>query len=617
MKKTIRNMVLLTVPVIAFMLIGFTGSVPAKKSANEKKAETLLAQMTLDEKIGQMTQVDIAALDNDEDISTLAIGSMLSGGDSDPADISAKGWADTFDKYQSIALKTRLKIPIIYGIDAVHGNNNVNGAVIFPHNVGLGCTNNAALVEKTSRIIAEEVRGTGTQWAFAPCIAVPQNERWGRTYEGFGENPKLIKKMATASVKGLQGKNLASPTSVLACAKHFLGDGGTTNGIDQGNTECDETTLRKIHMTGYIDAIKAGVGSIMVSYSSWNGQKMHGNKHLLTDVLKGELGFKGILVSDWAAIDQLSPDFKKDVEISINAGLDMIMIPNGSAKPNNYKEFIMNMKELVAEGKIPMSRIDDAVLRILKVKYDMDLFAHPMTDRKLTEKVGSAEHRMVAREAVRQTLVLLKNKNNVLPVSKSAKRIHVAGIGADNIGMQCGGWTIGWQGAMGNIISGGTTILQALKSTAGKTTNVTYSENGTGATGADLGVVVIGETPYAEMKGDKEDLSLSEKDIAVIEEVKKAGIPVVVILLSGRPLIIEPILNKVDAFVVAWLPGTEGQGIADVLFGDYNFKGTLSHSWPKTMAQIPVNIGDKNYDPLFKYGFGLQYEIKKVAVSKK
>ena len=338
-----------------------------------RQVETLLSQMTLDEKIGQMTQVDMNGLKDKADIQKYFLGSMLSGGDSDPADITARGWLKACEEYQSWALKTRLKIPLIYGIDAVHGHNNVDGAVIFPHNIALGATHNPALVRKAARITALEVAGTGIQWAFAPCVAVAQNERWGRTYESFGESPDLVSELGVAAVEGLQSR-LPGGGSVLACAKHFAGDGGTFNGIDQGDTICDEAVLRKLHLGPYVAAIKAGVGSIMVSYSSWNGQKMHGLKYLLTDVLKGELGFQGFLISDYAAIDQLGSDYKSDIEKSINAGLDMVMIPNGPSQKNNYVEFIALLKELVNEGKVPPARINDAVRRILRVKCTIGLF---------------------------------------------------------------------------------------------------------------------------------------------------------------------------------------------------------------------------------------------------
>lgn len=575
--------------------------------AVEKQAGELLAKMTLEEKIGQMVQADILALAKKEDIATHAMGSLLSGGGSDPKDITPKGWADTYDEYQACALQTRLKIPLIYGIDAVHGHNNVNGAVIFPHNVGLGATRNADLVERAARAIAAEVAGTGIDWTFAPCVAVPRDERWGRTYEGFGETPELAAQMGAAFVRGLQGERLSDPASILACAKHYLGDGGTTGGKDQGNTECDEATLRRIHLPGYVAAIKAGAGSIMISYNSWNGAKMHGHKRLLTDVLKGELGFRGFLVSDWAGIDQLPGDYKSDIETSINAGLDMVMIPNGPGKANNYAEFATLLKQLVTEGKVPQARIDDAVRRILRIKIEMGLSERPMTDRGLLAKVGSAEHRAVARECVRQSLVLLKNANRALPLARGLKRLHVVGRAADDLGMQCGGWTIEWQGKKGRVVEGGTTVLAALKQALGAE-KVTFAADGAGAAGADAVVAVIGEEPYAEMKGDRPDLALAAEDLAALRAAKAAGKPLAVVLFSGRPMILGEALEMADAFVAAWLPGTEGAGVTDVLLGDAKPVGKLPHTWPKSMAQIPINQGDAAYEPLFPYGFGLTYE---------
>lgn len=562
--------------------------------------EELLSRMTLDEKIGQMTQADRGALTSEQDIKNYFLGSLLSGGGSAPSDNSPSGWADMYDRYQSYALQSRMRIPIIYGIDAVHGHNNVKGAVIFPHNIGLGCTDNPQLVEQAARVTAEEVAGTGIDWTFAPVVAVVRDERWGRTYEGFGEDPALVQTMSSAAVKGFQGTSLDATGSILACAKHYLGDGGTTGGDDQGNTAVDEQTLRAIHLPGYLAAIEAGAGSIMVSFSSWNGQKMHGHKYLLTDVLKGELGFKGFLVSDWRGIDQLPGDYTSDVETSINAGLDMIMVPE------RYKEFISTAKNLVTQGRIPMSRIDDAVRRILKVKIEMGLFERPYTDRTLTATVGSVEHRQVARECVRQSSVLLKNEPNTLPLAKTLSRIHVAGKNADDLGNQCGGWTISWQGSSGNITTG-TTILQAIKNAVSPSTSVTYSRDGLGATGADVCIVVIGERPYAEGNGDRSDLRLDNEDVLAVKNVSDTGIPTVVVLISGRPLQISGQLDSSDAFIAAWLPGTEGDGVADVLFGDYAPTGKLSHSWPLAMSQIPINVGDVVYDPLFPYGFSLGY----------
>jgi len=489
---------------------------------------------------------------------------------------------------------------LIYGVDAVHGHNNVYTAVIFPHNIGMGCTRNPLLVEEAARATAEEVAGTGIDWTFAPCIAVSQNEKWGRTYEGFGETAELSEMMSAAAVRGYQGTDLSNPATILACTKHFVGDGGTTNGIDQGNTEVDEQTLRSVHMSGYLSAIEAGVGSIMVSYSSWNGQKMHGNKYLLTDVLKGELGFEGFLVSDWSGIDQLPGDYASDIENSINAGLDMIMVPD------RYVEFIQSLTMLVNQENIPLSRINDAVKRILKIKFKLGLFENPYTNSAYTATIGSQEHRQIARKCVRESLVLLKNENSILPLPKDSISIHVAGKNGDNLGNQCGGWTISWQGSGGDITYG-TNILQAIHLATGSNAVISYSYDGSGAFGADVGVVVIGEDPYAEGMGDRTDLSLDLEDISAVNNVKNAGIPVVVILISGRPMIIESVLSMCDAFVAAWLPGSEGLGVTDVLFGDYAPNGKLSHSWPRNMAQIPVNVGDPNYDPLFPYGYGLTY----------
>lgn len=565
-----------------------------------ERVEQLLSEMTLDEKIGQITQAERNALTSIADIKNYFLGSLLSGGGSAPSDNSAQGWADMYDLFQQAALQTRLKIPIMYGIDAVHGHNNVFGATIFPHNIGLGCTRNPQLIQEAARVTAEEVAGTGIDWTFAPCIATVRDERWGRTYEGFGESPELSIMMADASVRGYQGTDLADYGNVLACAKHFLGDGGTSGGDDQGNVSADEQTIRQLHLQGYISAINAGVKSIMVSYSSINGQKMHGNKYWITDVLKGELGFKGFVVSDWQGIDQLPGDYKSDVQNSINAGIDMVMVPN------NFKDFIQYLKELVNENKVSIDRINDAVRRILTVKFELGLFEKPFTDRSLTSTVGSLQHREVARRCVRESLVLLKNQNNFLPLSKNLTRIHIAGKNAVDIGNQCGGWTISWQGQSGDITLG-TSVYLGIKSAVSNSTIVTYSFDGTNAQGADLGILIIGETPYAEGNGDRQDLSLDAQDMAAINNFKAAGIPYVIILISGRPMIIDNVIEDCNAFVAAWLPGTEGQGIADVLFGDYNFTGKLSHSWPRSMNQIPINIGDTNYDPLFPYGFGLTY----------
>jgi beta-glucosidase len=410
-----------------------------------------------------------------------------------------------------------------------------------------------------------------------------------------------------AAVRGLQGNQLSPDSaSVLACAKHFIGDGGTQNGTDQGNTVCDEATLRKLYLPPYIAAIKAGVGSIMVSYSSWNGKKMSGSKFLVTDVLKGELGFRGFVVSDWAAIDQLSPDYKNDVEASINAGLDMVMIPKGPDEPNNYVEFITDLKDLVVEGRVSQARIDDAVRRILRIKFEMGLFTNPYTDPALTAEIGSAAHREVARQCVRESLVLLKNDNKSMPLSKNLKHLVVVGAAADDLGIQCGGWTISWQGQAGNVTHGGTTILTAIRNTVTPGTIVTFSPDGNGVKGADAVVVVVGELPYAESKGDRDDLNLPPADVALVEKARSAGAPVVTVLLSGRPLVLGSAMDASDAFIAAWLPGTEGQGIADVLFGDFKPTGKLPRQWPRNNGGLATTGGNlSDMGTLFPNGFSL------------
>jgi len=571
--------------------------------AADSRVESLLAQMTLDEKIGQMVQPDVHALQEAADIQKYFLGSLLNGGGGGPSNNVPQVWWQVVTDYQPWALKTRLKIPLLYGVDAVHGHNNVDGAVIFPHNIGLGAAHNPDLVEQAAHITALEVAGTGIRWAFAPCIAVAQNERWGRTYESYGDSPQLVAQLGAAAVRGFQGGQLSDASTVLACAKHFIGDGGTENGVDQGNDVCDEATLRKLYLPPYQAAIQAGVGSIMVSYSSWNGKKMHANQHLLTDVLKGELGFTGLLVSDWAAIDQISPDYKTDVESSINAGLDMIMIPYGPGHPNNFVEFIQDLKQLVAENKVPLARIDDAVRRILRIKFQMGLFANPYPDPALTAAIGNAAHRAVARECVRQSLVPLKNDQHTLPLAKNLKRLAVVGGAADDIGIQCGGWTITWQGQSGNTIHGGTTILSAIRHTVSPGTKVDFSRDGNDLTGADAVVVVVGELPYAEMKGDRTDLRLTAKDVALVEKAKSAGAPVVTVLLSGRPLILGRALDASDAFLAAWLPGTEGQGVADVLFGDYQPTGRLPRPWPRSNDGAPTAPTQAAATPQFPPGY--------------
>ncbi|MSU58860.1 MAG: beta-glucosidase [Pedosphaera sp.] len=586
---------------LAALLLGCVNSRAA--SDVDARVGSLLAQMTLAEKIGQMTQVDSAALPDKSHIQKYFLGSVLSGGGSDPADNSPQSWLNLTAECQSWAAKTRLKIPLLYGVDAVHGHNNVLGAVIFPHHIGLGATRNPALVESAARVTAEEIAGTGINWTFAPCIAVAQDARWGRTYESFSDSPELTGELGAAAVRGFQ-KN-----SILACAKHFVGDGGTRGGADQGDTAADEATLRKIHLAPYLPAIKSGVGSVMISFSSWNGAKMHGNKHLISDVLKGELGFKGFTISDWAAIDQLPHDYKGSIEASINAGLDMIMVPNGPGQGNNYLEFIAKLTELVNEKRVPLTRIDDAVRRILRTKFAMGAFEAKPVDTSLTAAIGSESHRQVARDCVRQSLVVLKNDSSALPLSKNLKRILVVGRAADDLGMQCGGWTLSWQGETGKVTSGGTTILEAIRQSVGSNTVVSVSADGSGAHDADAVIVVVGETPYAEMKGDRGDLRLSAQDNALIKKARQAGAPMVTVLLSGRPLILGDALEASDAFVAAWLPGTEGLGVTDVLFGDYQPTGKLPRAWPRGADETPAQTSSGTQSA-FPFGFGLTYDAR-------
>ena len=607
---------------------------PPWMTAHDSEINVILGKMTLAEKIGQMTQPDVSAVKDLNDITTLAFGSILSGGSSDPATGNKLlDWSSLYHECQNRAIKSRLGIPLIYGVDAVHGHNNILGAVVFPHNIGLGCTRNPELVEEIARITAREVRASGLQWAFAACVAVPRDIRWGRTYEGFSEDPAVVALLGTAAVRGLQGADLSGKESVAACAKHFIGDGGTVfrpgvgeGMLDQGDARINEATLRAVHMEGYAHAIKAGVATIMPSYSSWNGVKCSGSKYLLTDILKKELGFEGFLISDYNAIDQLvspmvddtaresnnaagqvrSSDYKSCIEISINAGMDMVMLTD------RYKEFIISLQELVEEGKVPMSRINDAVTRILRVKFAMGMMvAEPnlWPNKELQQEFGSQAHRKVARKAVAESVVMLKNENSVLPVKNLPRRIHVAGGGADDLGMQCGGWTIGWQGERGNLTSGGTTLLDAIRNAVGKTTEVTYTPDGSQSAGADLGIVVVGEAPYAEMKGDRYDLSLSEQDAEVFAAVKTTGMPVVVIVLSGRPMILGDLADKADAILAAWLPGTEGAGVVDVLTGGAPANGKLSFTWPRSMEQVPLGHTEKEIEnPQFPIGFGLRYE---------
>lgn len=577
-------------------------------SRYDSQALALLKQMTLDEKIGQMTQPDKLFIQNADDVANYSFGSVLSGGDSDPkTGNDLISWTDMYDEYQSRSSRSRLKIPLIYGVDAVHGNNNVIGATVFPQNIALGCTRNADLIEKAARITAAEVKATGMNWAFSPCVTVPQDIRWGRSYEGYSQDPEIVKTLGIAATKGLQGESLADALSVAGCAKHYIADGGTSfgssrTGNDQGDTIVDETTLRRIHLPGYVGSVNAGVATIMPSYSSWNGVHCSASKQLMTDLLKTELGFEGFLISDYAALNQLPGNYKEQIKASINAGMDMVMVPD------KWLEFINTLKALVAEGAVPESRIDDAVLRILRVKIAMGLMdksRSQLADRSLHRSFGSVEHRAVARTCVRQSIVVLKNEGGLLPCPKSAARIHVAGDSADNMGNQCGGWTVTWQGKSGETTLG-TTILQGIRDAVGGNTKVTYSVDGSGGAGAKIGIAVFGELPYAEMFGDRAELRLDAKHLGVVARMKADGMKVIAVVTSGRPLLIDDLLTYADAVVAAWLPGTEGDGVADVLFGAHKPAGKLSFVWPKGTT-TDYRLGSAGFQKLFDIGYGLGY----------
>jgi beta-glucosidase len=579
---------------------GATSSGAFPTQACLARANTLLGQMTADEKYAQMLQMERAALTTDL-VTQYGVGSGFSQGGSSPATNSPAGWADMADGYRQAALASRLKIPFIYGADEVHGIGTVKGATVFPHNVGLGATGDTALVAQIASITANEALGCGVDFVFSPVVAVALNERWGRTYEAFGETTDLASTNGVTMIKGIQFTATGAATGILACAKHYLGDGGTTNGVNNGQTTGDEATLEAIHLTPYRAAVAAHVGSIMVSYSTWQGTKMHINKTMLTDTLKGTLGFGGFVVSDFNGCLQIGMATQAGLGACLNAGVDMFM---------TYAQTIPNMlgyfAALVQDGTVPQARVDDAVRRILAVKCEMGLFeATGKVDRTLTAQVGSAAHRQVARQAVQESLVVLKNDGNVLPLAKTAT-VALGGKSADNTGNQCGGWTITWQGSTGNGVTGATSVRQALESVL-SANKVVYSLDGSSVTGASVGIAVIGETPYAEGKGDSADLALDPNDVTVVKTMKQAGLKTVVVLIAGRPRILDSILSYADAIVMAWLPGSEAAGITDILFGDAHPSGKLPHSWPSSMAQIPINYGDATYDPLYAYGFGLTY----------
>jgi beta-glucosidase len=639
-----------TVVIDAHGLPYLNGSLPIGARVSD-----LLSRMSVPEKVGEMTQADrfmftgtpTTSNTSPNDLRAWLVGSLLSGGGDTPTPNSPSAWADMVDGFQYRALATPLQIPLIYGEDTVHGDGNMIGATVFPHNIGMGATRDPSLGMREGQVTAAETRATGPQWGFAPCLCVARDDRWGRTYESFGEDPALVTSMES-EITGLQGSNpqasdssgssLSSNNTILATAKHFAGDGGTRYGtgdngypIDQGITMGSSRDFQRLFVSPYVTAVqKHRVGSIMPSYSSVQldgascPTKMSADKQLLTGDLKQQIGFSGFLISDYNALDEIGDSrscpnpsplpagvadtYSYQIQASANAGMDMFMVPS------NYQTFENDLIALVNNGVVPMSRVDDAVRRVLTQKFQLGLFEHPFTDRSNIGQIGDAAHRAVAAQAAAESQVLLRNAHNVLPLSKAAK-VYVAGSNADNLGSQTGGWTLSWQGHAGAIPDPGTTILQGIRA---KDPNVTYSQTASAPTaGYDVGVVVVGEHPYAEGPGDVNgpswapngvvtSLDLTPADQSAVDTVCHA-MPCVVLMVSGRPMTITDTnkLSEIDGLVASWLPGTEGEGVASTLFGDVPFQGQLPVSWPRTLSQEPINVGDHPYDPLFPFGWGL------------
>jgi beta-glucosidase len=587
---------------------------PAYLSADlniEARVTDLLGRMSLDEKIGQMTLVEVGSIDP-ANTGTYFIGGILSGGGGSPRINTAENWAIRTDEYQAAALSTPLAIPMIYGVDALHGHNNVYGAVIYPHNIGLGATHNPALVHNIGQATACDIMATGIYWNYAPVVAVPQDIRWGRAYEGYAQDTALVTELSSAFIDGLQGDSF----QVAATPKHYIGDGATVWGssttgeysIDQGDAVMDEATLREIYLPPYQAAVENGSMVIMTSFSSWNGVKMHAQDYLVNGILKGELGFNGFVVSDWQAIDQIDSDYYAATVAAVNAGIDQNMVPS------NYELWIDTLREAVNNGDVPMERIDDAVSRILRVKFMLGLFEHPYHNEEALAAFSNDSHRALARQAVSQSLVLLQNENDALPLSPNISNLFIAGSAANDIGVQSGGWTLTWQGTSGNITIG-TSIRDAIEASVSPETTVYYNgfgryRNADDAVGnpirGEVGIVVVGEQPYAEGMGDSDELALTPADVNAITAVRERVDKLIVIVVSGRPLIITEQLPLADAWVAAWLPGTEGAGVTDVLFGNAPFVGTLSFAWPRSMEQVPLSalLADDEA-PLFAMGDGI------------
>ncbi|MDP3800767.1 exo 1,3/1,4-beta-D-glucan glucohydrolase [Brevundimonas sp.] len=586
-------------------------------AATEAFVTELMGRMTVEEKVGQTIQADIGSI-RPEDLLQYPLGSILAGGNSGPGGEERgdpQGWVDLARAFRaSAAARPGARVPLIFGIDAVHGHNNVVGATIFPHNIGLGATRNPALIGRIGEATALEVAVTGADWTFGPTLAVPRDDRWGRAYEGYSEDPEVQRAYAGPLTLGLQGElrpdRPLEPGRIAGSAKHFLADGGTAGGRDQGDFRGAEQELIDIHLGGYVQAIDAGVLSVMASFSGWNGVKHTGNATLLTDVLRGPLGFDGFVVSDWNAHGQLPGCSNESCAAAFNAGIDMFMAPD------SWRPLYENTLAQVRSGEIPMARLDEAVRRILRAKVKTGVFREERPVEGQLQHLGSPAHRALARQAVRESLVLLKNEGGVLPIAAGA-RVLVAGGAADDIGQAAGGWTLSWQGT-GNVnehFPGGQSIWAGLnEAVAAAGGEATLSPDGTFAERPDVAIVVFGETPYAEFLGDLRTLDfVPEEPLSILRRLKAAGVPTVSVFLSGRPMWVNPEINASDAFVAAWLPGTEGGGVADVLIGDadgaarHDFSGVLSFSWPRDAAGQPLNRGEPGYDPLFAYGYGLSY----------
>jgi beta-glucosidase len=571
--------------------------------ASEVDIPAAVAAMTLAEKAGQMVQTDVSTT-TPQDMRQHLLGSIISTVP-DGTLGTTEAWRTLFDTYQHEALQTRTGIPVVVGIDAVHGHAYFDGnSVILPHNIGLGATRNPELVSRLARITARELSATGIRWTFSPTIAVARNIRWGRTYESFGEVVELQRMFAAAMVAGYQGTDLTAEHTVGATAKHFIADGATDDGVDRGDATISDAEIRSMHLPGFLAAIDKGVVSIMASFSSVNGEKVHGSKALLTDLLKTELGFDGVVVTDWEGVAMAGLTMQQ----ALDAGIDVFMLVN------SWKDGLPEIIRLVKNGEVPMSRIDDAVTRILRMKLRLGLFDKPLSSAACEAAMGSQEHRDIARQAVRESLVLLKNDDGLLPLDKNS-RVIVVGPHADNVAYQSGGWTKKWQGAHDDLygnaarrIDGATSIIDGIRNVIGEDNVIDAGISGL-SDDAEIAIIVVGEMPYAEGIGDRqaEELVLSEEQRELITAYHDVGKKVVTVLISGRPLLVNEQLEQSAAFVAAWLPGSEGQGIAEVLFGDYGFGGKLGFSWPRDAAQIPINVGDPDYDPLFEYGFGLSY----------